>query len=75
MKSPTHFKEKVREKGLACTLVYTAIGSVMMAREKLESIFERLVEKGETSDAPCARTVRDWLERKESGKIRYFSRR
>jgi len=65
MDSSKNLWETVQEKGLGRTMVYTAIGSVMIIREILESTFERLVKKGETSDDPCARAVRNWLYRKE----------
>ena len=68
MNSPMKFWEKAREKGLVCTLLSAAVGSVVLARETLQSTFHRLVEKGETSDSPCVRAVRDWLDRRERKK-------
>jgi len=68
MKSPLTFREKVHEKGLACTLLSAAVGSVLLAQEIMQSIFQQLVEKAETSDDSCVRTVRDWLDRRERRK-------
>jgi hypothetical protein len=68
MRSSDPFWEKAREKGLLRTFLYAAIGSVLMAQDFLRSTFNRLIEKGETSDDPCARTVRDWLDRRERKK-------
>lgn len=72
MRSSNAFWEKAREKGLIRTFLYAAIGSVLMAQEFLRSTFNRLVEKGETSNDPCARAVRDWLDRREREKTGSF---
>ena len=68
MESPMTFWEKAREKGLVCTFIYAAIGSVLVARETLRSTFDQFVEKGETSDDPRVRAVRDWLNRRNKKK-------